>query len=150
MRALIQRVLSAEVTIAQRVSGSIGPGLLILVGIGADDGAEDVDWLAQKISDLRIFSDDTGKMNHSVNEIQGGVLIVSQFTLHASIKKGTRPSFIKAASPDIAIPLYERFIAAMTLLSNGHVATGEFGTDMQISLINDGPVTIWIDTKNKQ
>ena len=122
---------------------------MVLIGIEESDGQEDVDWLTRKIAGLRIFADTGGKMNLSVCDINGQVLVVSQFTLHASIKKGTRPSFIRAARPEHAIPLYEAFVCAMNELVNSPVETGEFGANMQVKLTNDGPVTIWIDTKNK-
>ncbi len=122
---------------------------MILIGVEESDDQEDVSWLTQKIAGLRIFTDAEGKMNESVQDIKGEVLVVSQFTLHASTKKGTRPSFIRAARPEHAIPLYETFVAAMSERLGSPVATGEFGADMQVRLTNDGPVTIWIDTKNK-
>jgi D-tyrosyl-tRNA(Tyr) deacylase len=122
---------------------------MVLIGIEESDGQEDVDWLTRKIAGLRIFADTDGKMNLSVCDINGQVLVVSQFTLHASIKKGTRPSFIHAARPEHAIPLYEAFVCAMNELIDSTVETGEFGANMQVQLTNDGPVTIWIDTKNK-
>lgn len=122
---------------------------MILIGVEESDDQEDVNWLTQKIAGLRIFTDAEGKMNESVQDIKGEVLVVSQFTLHASTKKGTRPSFIRAARPEHAIPLYETFVAAMSERLGSPVATGEFGADMQVRLTNDGPVTIWIDTKNK-
>jgi len=149
MRAVIQRVSEASVSISGKVHGKINQGLLILVGIEQEDAQSDVDWLANKVSGLRIFSDDDDKMNHSVADINGEVLIISQFTLHASTKKGTRPSFIRAAHPEHAIPIYTAFVSAMNTLIDKPVATGQFGADMQVQLINDGPVTIWIDTKNK-
>ena len=149
MRAVIQRVSEASVSISGEVHGKINHGLLILVGIEEEDAQSDVDWLANKVSGLRIFSDHDGKMNHSVTDIDGEVLVISQFTLHASTKKGTRPSFIRAAHPDHAIPIYTAFVSAMNTLIDKPVATGQFGADMQVQLNNDGPVTIWIDTKNK-
>jgi len=150
MRAVIQRVSKASVTIkGQRVS-SIGYGMLILLGIEQTDTQEDVIWLSKKISQLRIFNDDRGIMDLSVKDINGEVIVVSQFTLHAKTKKGNRPSYIKAAVPEIAIPLYELFIKEMGLLTGKKTGTGEFGAMMQVSLINDGPVTIIIDTKNKE
>lgn len=149
MRAVIQRVSNASVSISEQVCGAIDQGLMVLIGIEESDGQEDVDWLTRKIAGLRIFTDTSGKMNLSVCDINGQVLVVSQFTLHASIKKGTRPSFIHAARPEHAIPLYEAFVFAMNELIDSAVETGEFGANMQVQLTNDGPVTIWIDTKNK-
>ncbi|MBV41858.1 MAG: D-tyrosyl-tRNA(Tyr) deacylase [Crocinitomicaceae bacterium] len=149
MRAIIQRVSNASVSVSEKVCGAINQGLMILIGIEESDGQEDVDWLTRKIAGLRIFADADGKMNQSVCEINGQVLVVSQFTLHASTKKGTRPSFIRAARPEHAVPLYEGFVKAMNELVDSPVETGEFGADMQVTLTNDGPVTIWIDTKNK-
>lgn len=147
MRALLQRVSSASVTIEGNVKSSIGPGLLILLGIEHEDTVEDIEWLCKKIAALRIFSDPAGLMNLSVQDIGGECLVVSQFTLHASTKKGNRPSFIRAARPDTAIPLYEQFIQKLQAESARPVQTGEFGADMQVALINDGPVTIWLDSK---
>lgn len=149
MRAVIQRVSSASVTINQTVKSEIGQGLLILLGIESDDKEEDLDWLCQKILNLRIFSDTAGKMNLSVQDIDGELIVVSQFTLHANVKKGTRPSFIRAARPDFAIPMYEEFIQRMEVLIGKKIGTGEFGADMKINLLNDGPVTIIIDTKQR-
>lgn len=149
MIAVIQRVLEASVTIEQRVAGSIEKGLLVLLGIENEDGPEDIEWLTKKIVNLRIFNDEAGVMNKSLLDIAGELLLVSQFTLHASTKKGNRPSYIKAAKPDIAVPLYEDFIAALNPILPKPAATGEFGADMQVSLVNDGPVTILIDTKNR-
>ena len=149
MRAVIQRVSEASVSVSGVVCGQINQGLMILIGVEESDDHEDVSWLTQKIAGLRIFTDAEGKMNESVQDIKGEVLVVSQFTLHASTKKGTRPSFIRAARPEHAIPLYEAFVAAMSERLGSPVATGEFGADMQVRLTNDGPVTIWIDTKNK-
>ena len=150
MRAVIQRVSFASVKVDDKTIGQIGPGLLVLLGIEADDTSTDVSWLAKKICGLRIFSDTEGKMNLDLNDVNGELLIVSQFTLHASTKKGTRPSFIKAARPDHAIPLYENFISECSQLSNSEVKTGKFGAMMEVELLNDGPVTIIIDTKNKE
>lgn len=150
MRALIQRVSSASVTIAGRVSGEIGPGLLILLGIEEADTQEDIDWLSGKISRLRIFGDEEGLMNRSVVDVDGGLLVVSQFTLFASTKKGNRPSFIRSAKPPVATPLYEQFVKTLSFTALRPVATGEFGADMQVALVNDGPVTIWIDSKQKE
>lgn len=149
MIAVIQRVSSASVTIGQIVKSSIGHGLLILVGIEDADTQEDVDWLASKIVNLRIFGDDLGVMNVSVLDKGGDIIVVSQFTLHASTKKGNRPSYLKASKPDIAIPLYEKFVRAVELALGKKVQTGDFGADMKVALVNDGPVTIIIDTKNK-
>jgi D-aminoacyl-tRNA deacylase len=149
MRAVIQRVSQAAVTIAGEVRGAIGPGLLVLLGIEEADRADDVEWLCGKIVRLRIFSDAEGQMNRSVREIQGGILVISQFTLHASTRKGNRPSFIRAARPETARPLYEAFVRQVEDDLGQPIATGEFGALMQVSLINDGPVTIWIDTRQK-
>ena len=149
MRVLVQRVSEASVKIEGEIHGSIDQGLLLLLGIENDDNKEDTDWIVQKIVNLRIFSDENGKMNLSSSDIEGDFLVISQFTLHASIKKGNRPSYIKAARPETAIPLYEYFIEQLKN-TNRKVATGVFGADMKVSLINDGPVTIWIDSKNKE
>ncbi|HKC67396.1 MAG TPA: D-aminoacyl-tRNA deacylase [Bacteroidia bacterium] len=150
MRVVIQRVQKASVSIHEKLFSSIDKGLLILVGIEEADTAEDIDWLCCKIIDLRIFADTEGKMNLSVKDVDGDILVISQFTLHASTKKGNRPSYIKAARPETAIPLYESFIGALSALFQKPVKTGVFGADMQVSLINDGPVTICIDSKNKE
>ena len=150
MRAVIQRVSEASVTIDGKVKSAIGLGFLILLGIETDDNKEDADWLAGKIAALRVFSDDDGLMNKDLGAINGQLLVVSQFTLHASYKKGNRPSFIKAARPETAIPLYEYFVNKLQELTGKEVATGEFGADMKVALINDGPVTIIMDTKNKE
>ena len=150
MRAVIQRVSSASVTIDGSVKSSIGPGLLILLGIGNEDGPEDIEWLVKKIAGLRIFDDDAGVMNRSVIDIAGEALVVSQFTLMASTKKGNRPSYIGAAGHQLAIPLYEQFCAALSFSLGRPVGTGEFGADMKVALLNDGPVTICIDTKNRE
>lgn len=150
MRAVIQRVTSASVTIGGEVKSAIGPGLMILLGVGHDDMPEDIDWLVKKIAGLRIFNDDAGVMNRSVVEIGGDALVVSQFTLMASTKKGNRPSYIGAAGHELAIPLYDKFCAALSAALGRPVGTGEFGADMKVALVNDGPVTICIDTKNKQ
>ena len=149
MRVVIQRVSSAAVTIGGEVRSSIGRGLLILLGIGPDDGAEDIDWLVRKVAGLRVFNDEAGVMNRSVVEVGGEALVVSQFTLMASTKKGNRPSYIGAAGHELAIPLYETFCQALSAAIGCPVGTGEFGADMQVSLVNDGPVTICIDSKNK-
>jgi D-tyrosyl-tRNA(Tyr) deacylase len=150
MRALIQRVSSASVTIAGQVSGEIGLGLLVLLGIEDADTQEDIDWLAGKVSRLRIFGDEDGLMNRSVVDVDGGLLVVSQFTLYGSTKKGNRPSFIRSAKPPVAIPLYEAFVKTLSFTALRPVATGEFGADMQVALVNDGPVTIWIDSKQRE
>jgi D-aminoacyl-tRNA deacylase len=150
MRILLQRVSQASVTIEGQTKSSIGPGLLILLGIEHDDAPEDADWLCKKIAGLRIFSDAAGLMNLSVQDIDGNCLVVSQFTLHASTKKGNRPSFIRAARPETAIPLYEYFVQALEKETNRTVQTGAFGADMKVALINDGPVTIWMDSKAKE
>ncbi len=150
MRTVIQRVSEASVLINQLERRSIKRGLMILVGITHDDTTEDITWLIQKISKLRIFADENGVMNLNVNEIGGEVLLISQFTLHASTKKGNRPSYIGAARPEIAIPLYNEFIKQLQLEIQKPILTGEFGADMQVQLINDGPVTIIIDSKNKE
>ena len=150
MRTVIQRVSQAAVVIDGIEKSRIGWGLLILLGIEQDDTTEDIDWLCKKIAALRIFSDEAGLMNRSVQEIEGELLVVSQFTLHASTKKGNRPSFIKAARPETAIPLYEQFLGTLGRESGRPVLTGEFGADMKVSLLNDGPVTILIDSKNRE
>ena len=150
MRVVIQRVISASVSIDGTCKSEIGRGLLILLGIEDADTDDDISWLCGKIIRLRIFNDAKGIMNLSVADIQGNVLVVSQFTLHASTRKGNRPSYIKAAKPEIAIPKYEKFIQQLTSELGKTIATGEFGADMQIGLINDGPVTITIDSKNKE
>ena len=150
MRAVIQRVTQSSVAINGKVKSEIGSGLLILLGIENSDTDEDIQWLSGKIARLRIFDDENGVMNRSVQAVDGEVIVVSQFTLHASTKKGNRPSYIKAAKPDIAIPLYEKFVASLEKEMNKTVQTGEFGAMMQISLVNDGPVTIIIDSKNKE
>lgn len=150
MRTIIQRVTQASVEIADQVKGSIGPGLLVLLGIEEGDSEEDAAWLAAKIVNMRIFGDADGLMNLSVQAVNGDILLVSQFTLHAQIKKGNRPSFIRAARPEKAIPLYEGFIALLETQLGKKVQTGEFGAYMKVNLLNDGPVTIFIDTKNKE
>jgi len=149
MRVVIQRVKEASVLIDGHTSRSISQGYVILLGIEHEDTERDIEWLVKKIVGLRIFSDDEGKMNLSLSEVEGSVLLISQFTLHASTKKGNRPSYIKAARPETAIPLYEAMIATLKE-TNIPVQTGEFGADMQVSLINDGPVTIIIDSKTKE
>ena len=150
MRVLIQRVAEASVTIEGNVKSAIGPGLLVLLGIETEDATEDIDWLCKKIVQLRIFSDEDDKMNLSVQDIQGQILVISQFTLHASTKKGNRPSYIKAARPEVAIPLYEQFVDQLSIALGQPVGTGEFGAEMKVRLLNDGPVTIWIDSKNRE
>ena len=150
MRAVIQRVSKASVIIGGKIKSSIGIGLLILLGIEESDNKEDIEWLCGKIYRLRIFNDSAGIMNLSLQEITGEILVISQFTLHASTKKGNRPSYIKAAKPEIAIPLYEEFINQMNKETGKEIQTGIFGADMKVELINDGPVTIIIDTKNKE
>ena len=150
MRVLIQRTKHASVTIEGRCKSAIKQGLLVLVGIEDSDGKEDIEWLCKKIVNLRIFDDENGVMNRSVLDIDGEILVVSQFTLHASTKKGNRPSYIRASKPEIAIPLYEAFCKELSLSLGKEVGTGEFGADMKVELLNDGPVTIWVDTKNKE
>lgn len=150
MKAVIQRVTEASVTINNEKVANIGQGLLVLVGIEDADTQEDIDWLTAKIAQLRIFNDENGVMNQSVQEVKGDVIVVSQFTLHASTKKGNRPSYLKASKPAVAIPLYEAFVLSMEKSIEKKVQTGQFGADMKVSLVNDGPVTIIIDTKNKE
>ena len=149
MKVVTQRVSSASVTIETEIVANIQSGLLVLVGIEDGDSVEDINWLSQKIINLRIFGDENEVMNLSVKDIQGDIIIVSQFTLHASTKKGNRPSYIKASKPDIAIPLYEKFVQQMELELGKKIQTGKFGADMKVALVNDGPVTIIIDSKNK-
>ena len=149
MKAVVQRVSSASVTINKIVTSEIKIGLLVLLGITHNDGSEDIDWLTKKLIGLRIFSNDQGLMNLSVNEVDGDILVISQFTLFASTKKGNRPSFLEAARPDVAIPLYEEFVDTLSRKLKKPVFTGEFGADMKVELLNDGPVTIVIDTQNK-
>ncbi|MGY3791307.1 D-aminoacyl-tRNA deacylase [uncultured Aquimarina sp.] len=150
MKAVIQRVSEASVTVNQEKISEIKLGLLVLLGIEDEDTKEDIDWLSGKISRLRIFGDDKGMMNQSVVDVGGNAIVVSQFTLYASTKKGNRPSFIKAAKPEKAIPLYEEFVKQFEKDLGKNVGTGQFGADMKVSLLNDGPVTIIIDTKNKE
>jgi D-tyrosyl-tRNA(Tyr) deacylase len=150
MRAVIQRVSKASVTVDERIAGEIGTGLLVLLGIEDADGEDDIKWLSGKIVALRIFNDENGVMNKSVQETGGDILLVSQFTLHASTKKGNRPSYIRASKPDVAIPLYERMIRQLETDLGKKIATGIFGADMKVELLNDGPVTIMIDTKTKE
>ncbi len=150
MRLVIQRVSNSSVTINGDVKSAIGRGLLIFVGIEDSDGDEDVEWLCGKISRLRIFDDPEGVMNLSIQEISGEILVISQFTLHAAVKKGNRPSYIRAAKPETAIPIYNHFVETLKRESGLNVLTGEFGADMKVNLLNDGPVTIFIDSKNKE
>lgn len=149
MIAVIQRVSEASVKINDEIKAKIGKGIVVLLGIEEADGAEDIDWLCSKIVNLRIFNDREGVMNISVKDDNGDIIVVSQFTLHSSTKKGNRPSYLKAAKPDVAIPLYEKFILTLQDTVGKQIQTGEFGADMKVSLVNDGPVTILIDTKNK-
>ena len=150
MRAVIQRVSKASVTINKKIVSSIGTGLLILVGIENSDSKDDIEWLSKKISQLRIFNDQNNVMNLSVTDINGEIIVVSQFTLHAKTKKGNRPSYIHAAKPEVAIPIYESLVKQLSIDTGKSVQTGEFGAMMEVALINDGPVTIWIDTKEKE
>ncbi|WPQ63931.1 D-aminoacyl-tRNA deacylase [Chitinophaga sancti] len=150
MRAVIQRVTRASVTVDDQTTGSIQTGLLVLLGIEDADNAEDITWLSNKLVNLRVFGDAEGVMNLSVKEVDGGILLVSQFTLFAATKKGNRPSYIRASKPEIAIPLYEQMIQQLSQDLGKPVATGIFGADMKVDLLNDGPVTILIDTKNKE
>jgi D-aminoacyl-tRNA deacylase len=150
MRVVIQRVSEASLSIEGKITSAIKGGILILIGIEEADNKEDIEWLAQKIINLRIFPDKNAVMNLSVKETNGEILLISQFTLQASTKKGNRPSYIKAAKPDIAVPIYESFIAALEKLAEKKIKTGVFGADMKVALINDGPVTIVIDSKNKE
>ena len=150
MKVVIQRVIQASVTIQQQLHASIGRGIMILVGIQADDHEEDIEWLSSKICNLRIFDDENGIMNKSILEDGGEILVISQFTLHASTKKGNRPSYIKAAKPEISIPLYEQFCKDLSGALGKEIDTGTFGADMKVELLNDGPVTICMDTKNKE
>ncbi len=150
MRTVIQRVSEASVTVDGKITGIIKKGLLVLLGIEDNDTAEDIEWLSSKIVNLRIFNDENGVMNISVKDIDGEILLVSQFTLHASTKKGNRPSYIRASKPDIAIPLYEKMIVQLEKDSGKKIHTGIFGADMKVQLLNDGPVTIMIDTKNRE
>jgi D-aminoacyl-tRNA deacylase len=149
MIAIIQRVSEASVKIEGQIKGEIGVGFMVLLGITYTDTQEDVEWLAKKIVGMRVFSDEEGKMNLDLESVNGNILLISQFTLHASTKKGNRPSFIEAARPEIAIPLYENMIVQLENLLGKSIQTGEFGADMKVSLVNDGPVTIILDSKNK-
>lgn len=149
MIAVIQRVSSASVEIEKKIKANIGKGLLVLLGIEDADSQEDIEWLSNKIANLRIFNDPDGVMNISAKDAGGDMIVVSQFTLHASTKKGNRPSYIKASKPEVAIPLYEKFVKSLEIALGKSIQTGEFGADMKVSLLNDGPVTIVIDTKNK-
>jgi D-tyrosyl-tRNA(Tyr) deacylase len=150
MRVVLQRVASASVTVEDKIVGEIQKGILVLVGIEDADRQEDIDWLVTKITQLRIFGDENGVMNLSVEEVNGDVLVVSQFTLHAATKKGNRPSYIKAARPEVAIPMYEKFVNTLEIKLGKKVPTGIFGADMKVALLNDGPVTIIMDSKNKE
>lgn len=150
MRILIQRVSSASVNIHQEMHSAIGKGFLVLVGIEAEDHLEDIEWVTNKIGNIRLFDDAAGVMNLNIQEMKGDLLLVSQFTLHASTKKGNRPSYIQAAKPEIAVPIYEKLIQALETKLGKKIATGVFGADMQINLVNDGPVTIWMDSKQRQ
>lgn len=150
MRVFVQRVSEASVVVENEIHSEIDSGMLILLGIENEDNQEDIDWLCAKITKLRIFPDAEGIMNLSLMDTNGEVLVVSQFTLHASTKKGNRPSYINAARPEVALPLYEEFISRLTQVLGKRIGTGEFGADMKVSLINDGPVSIWIDSKSKE
>ncbi len=150
MKTVVQRVSKASVTVEGEIISKIGQGLLILLGIENEDTNADIEWLSRKIVNLRIFNDEEGVMNKSLIEVKGDVIVVSQFTLHASTKKGNRPSYLKAAKPEIAIPIYENFVKRMEMVLGKKVGTGVFGADMKVELLNDGPVTIIVDTKNKE
>jgi D-tyrosyl-tRNA(Tyr) deacylase len=150
MKVVLQRVASASVTVEDKIVGEIQKGIVVLVGIEDADSQEDIDWLVAKITQLRIFGDDNGVMNLSVEEVNGDVLVVSQFTLHAATKKGNRPSYIKAARPEVAIPIYKKFVNTLENKLGKKVPTGIFGADMKVALLNDGPVTIIMDSKNKE
>ncbi|MEJ6796142.1 MAG: D-aminoacyl-tRNA deacylase [Flavobacteriales bacterium] len=150
MRALLQRVSEASVVISNQPVAAIAQGFLILIGIEAEDGKDDLEWLAKKITQLRIFSDNEDKMNLDIKDVNGEIIVVSQFTLHAKTKKGNRPSYIKAARPEVAIPLYEDFKKQLSQTLGKEIQSGEFGADMKVSLTNDGPVTLWLDSKNKE
>jgi len=150
MRVVVQRVSEASVTIEAKVVAQIATGLLVLVGIEDADTIEDINWLTAKIANLRIFGDSAGVMNLSVKDVSGDIVVVSQFTLHAATKKGNRPSYLKASKPEIAIPLYEKFVSVLESETGRTIQTGQFGADMKVRLLNDGPVTILIDSKNKE
>jgi len=150
MRTVVQRVKYASVSINGTMKSCIGQGLLIFLGVEDADSNDDIEWLSNKIANLRIFDDNEGVMNKSVVEVGGNILVISQFTLHAMVKKGNRPSYIRASKPEIAIPLYESFCSEMSIRLGKEVETGSFGAEMKVELLNDGPVTIWIDTKNKE
>lgn len=149
MKVVIQRVTESSVEIEGKIHGKIGPGMMILVGIEGEDDSTDIEWLTSKIVNLRIFDDENGVMNRSIKDVNGEILVISQFTLHASTKKGNRPSYIKAARPEISIPLYEEFKKTLARDLGNNIQSGIFGAEMKVSLVNDGPVTIIIDTKNK-
>jgi len=150
MKTVVQRVSKASVTVDGEIISKIGQGLLVLLGIENEDTSEDIEWLSRKIGNLRIFDDEEGVMNKSLIEVKGDAIVVSQFTLHASTKKGNRPSYLKAAKPEIAIPIYENFVERLEIDLGKKVGTGVFGADMKVELLNDGPVTIIVDTKNKE
>jgi len=150
MRIVIQRVKEASVTVDYKIVSKIEKGLLLLLGVENADSMEDIEWLCKKVLDLRIFNDEHGVMNKSVREIDGDIIVVSQFTLHASTKKGNRPSYLKAAKPNVAAPLYEAFVEQLKTTFGKEIGTGIFGADMKVALLNDGPVTIWIDSKQKE
>ena len=150
MRALVQRVVDASVTVDETVVGAIGPGLLVLAGFGVDDAADDIDWMARKIIDLRIFDDDAGIMNRSLRDTAGSILAVSQFTLYGSVRKGNRPSWSAAAPPDVARPRFEAFVRELEGELGRPIPTGVFGARMRVALVNDGPVTIWIDSHRRE
>ncbi|MEH6406751.1 MAG: D-aminoacyl-tRNA deacylase [Leeuwenhoekiella sp.] len=150
MRVVVQRVSEASVMIAGNLNGAISTGFLVLLGIENTDTSEDIDWLVRKITGLRVFSDENGMMNKSIQDIHGEILLISQFTLHASTKKGNRPSFLNAAKPDVAIALYEKFVENLSKDLQNRVKTGIFGADMQVSLVNNGPITIIMDSKNRE
>ena len=150
MKAVLQRVSRGEVRIDNNIAGKVGKGFVILLGVGQDDTQEDIDWLVRKITQMRVFADGDGKMNLDIQQVRGECLVISQFTLHASTKKGNRPSFIHAAPPDVAEKLYEQFVKSMEIVLPSKIQTGEFGAFMEIQLVNDGPVTILLDTRNKE
>ena len=150
MRVFVQRVSEASVVVEDELRSEIGSGMLILLGIENEDNQEDIDWLCAKIAKLRIFPDAEGIMNLSLMDTKGEALVVSQFTLHASTKKGNRPSYVKAARPEVAVPFYQEFVSRLTQVLGKEIKTGDFGADMKVSLINDGPVSIWIDSKSKE